>query len=366
MVKMSDIFKKIEERKKEDKASQSPPVPATSPPATPISAHHETIFQPAPTVVEQKIDPPPVSQVKKDIDVAAFTECEKAYNDALALMQEIMRDDVIYELIDIHRITAIIDKLIDLSKTHPEKMTELALNPDMCTQASYIYCHMVNVCILSILLGLELHYEPYRLKEIGTAALLHDVGMVFYQSIINNPNKLTQDEFEKTKSHTILAAKVLNSIKGIDDITFVAARQHHERMDGSGYPDGLKGDQIHEYSRIVTILDIYEAMMHQRTYRAKFQARETIQEILKNKNYYDSRLIKILINRIGIFPIGSLVELNTKELARVVKINFDNILRPVVKIITNSSGEEAAAAEEKIVNLATEPALWIKHMEDKE
>jgi HD-GYP domain-containing protein (c-di-GMP phosphodiesterase class II) len=143
----------------------------------------------------------------------------------------------------------------------------------------------------------------------------------------------------------------------------VVARQHHERMDGSGYPDGLKGEQIHEYSRIVSILNIYEAMMHRRTYRTEFQARETIQEILKNKNAYDPKLIKVLINKIGIFPIGSLIELNTKELARVVALNTNNILRPVVKIITNASGEECT--EEKRVNLAAEPAIWIRHL-DKE
>lgn len=363
MVKMSDIFKKIEERKKEDKENRPLPATATTPPATTIVAHPEVVYQPAPVTAETKIIPPSCPPAKKEIDVAAFTECEKAYNDALVLMQEVMKEDALYELIDIHRISSIIEKLIELSRAHPEKLTELALNPDSCKQATYLFSHVVNICILAILVGLELGYDQYRLKELGTVALLHDVGMVHYQEIISHAKKLNKEDFDKVKNHTLFAAKILSSIKGIDDVVFVVARQHHERMDGSGYPDGLKGDKIHEYSRIINILDTYEAMMHRRVYRAEFQARETIQDILKNKNAYDPKLIKVLINKIGIFPIGSLVELNTKELARVVTLNCNNILRPVVKIITNCNGEECT--EEKTVNLATEPAIWIRHL-DKE
>ncbi len=362
MVKMSDIFKKIEERKKEVKASQ--PLPATPAPAIPIVAPPEVVYQHAPAAAEIRIIPPSLPpQEKNEAEVAVFTECEKAYNDALALMQEIMKEDALYEFIDAHQISSIIEKLVELSRAQPGKMTELFLSPDIGSQATYLCGHMVNVCGLAILLGLELGYTQDRLKELGIAALLHDVGMTHYLGIISQSKKLNKEDFDKVKNHTLFSAKILSSIKGLDDIVFVVARQHHERMDGSGYPDGLKGEQIHEYSSIVSILDIYEALMHRRTYRNETQARETIQEILKNKNAYDPKLIKILINRIGIFPIGSLVELNTQELARVVSLNHNNILRPVVKIITNANGEECT--EEKLVNLAAEPAIWIKHI-DKE
>jgi HD-GYP domain-containing protein (c-di-GMP phosphodiesterase class II) len=369
MVKMSDIFKKLEERKKEAKTAQpitehAEPQKATANPSFPEASCHPDHHH-----IETKIEPemPQTTNshpVISEAEVLALAECEKAYEEARLLTEELMKENTLYELIDSHRISAIVEKLVSLAQSHPGNMTALALNPDRSTQTSYILCHMVNVSILSILVGIELEYAPYRLKELGAAALLHDVGMVFYQSLVNQDKTLTPEEYEKIKNHTLLAAKILQSIKGLDDVVFVVARQHHEHMNGTGYPDKLMGDQIHEYSRIVTVLNVYEAMMHRRTYRTKFQARDTIQEILKNKNFYDLKLIKILINRIGIFPIGSLVELNTKELARVVNLNIDNILRPVVKIITKANGEEAV--DGKIVNLATEPALWIRHMDDKE
>ncbi len=351
MVKISDIFvfKKLEQKKKETAPTSQPE--SALPAVQPVTPLEPVTVAPAERKIVSESKPP------------SNEEFQEIYDEALALISEIMKEDVLYELIDIHRISAVIEKLIELSRAHPDKMTELALNPDSCSQTTYLFCHATNVCILAILVGLELEYEQYRLKELGTAALLHDVGMVHYLGIVKKKNKLNKEDFDKVKNHTLFAAKILSSIKGLDDIVFVVARQHHEHLDGSGYPDGLKGDKIHEYSSIVGILNIYEAMMHRRTYRTEFQARETIQEILKSKNAYDPKLIKVLINKIGIFPIGSLVELNTKELARVISLNSNNVLRPVVRIITNANGEECA--EEKMVNLAAEPAIWIRHI-DKE
>lgn len=146
MVKTSDIFKKIEERKKENKANQPQPAMATPPPATAVNIHHETVFQPAPVtpaapvapvVTKTKVTPPGSQQVKHDIDMAVFTECEQAYSDALALVQETMKEGVLYELIDIHRLSSILDQLIELARIYPGIMTELYLNPDMSKRHIY-------------------------------------------------------------------------------------------------------------------------------------------------------------------------------------------------------------------------------------
>lgn len=364
---MSDIFKKMEERKKEAKAAQpSTAEAAPSLPETPPSIDHfplETTITPAEKKVEPEVSPfAEIRRENKEAEAGSLAECERAYQDALLLIEEIMKKDALYELIDIHRLNSIIEKLVELTIKYPAKMTELALNPDLPSQSTYIFCHVVNVCVLAILIGLELGYDQSRLKELGEAALLHDVGMSHYLDIIGRSEALSKEDFEKVKRHSLIAKGILSNMKGINDVSFLVAQQHHERMDGSGYPDGLKGDQIHEYSSIVGMLDMYEAMMHRRTYRTAFQSRETIQEILKNKSAYDPKMIKVLINKIGIFPIGSLVELNTKELARVVSLNPSNILRPIVKIITNANGEECT--EEKQVNLASEPAIWIKHFDN--
>ena len=361
---MSDIFKKIEGNRKPENVEPPKATPVATP-GTPDSTVKPVVPQGSQVTSETKPAAEESANAKicrdlaDEFDGPELAECEKVYNDARDLLKELLKEDVIYELVDTHRIPALIDKLIDLTCSNARKMTEIALNADSFQETAYVFCHSVNVTILSLLLGHELGYDREQLKDLGTAALLHDIGMVHYLDIISLTRKLTREEFEKMKNHTIFGVKVLGNIRGMKEVIFTVARQHHEHLDGTGYPEGLKSDSIHEYSKILCIVDIYEAMMHRRAWRMEFQAVETMQEILKHKTAYDPRIIKVLISKVGIFPIGSLVELNTKEMARVIKLNCDNVLRPIVRIIRESNGEEAR--ETKIIDLAAEHAIWIKH-----
>jgi putative nucleotidyltransferase with HDIG domain len=366
MVRMSDIFKKIEGNKKAEsmepaKASPIPPVPDQAVHPVAPQEHHTDKDQKA--AEEKNASAQVCKDLADEFDGPELAECEKVYDEARALLKELLKEDVIYELVDTLRIPSLVDRLIDLTCNSARRMTEIALNADGCQETAYVYCHSVNVTILSLLLGQELGYNREQLRDLGTAALLHDIGMVHYLDIISLTRKLTKDEFEKMKNHTIFGVKVLGNIRGMKEIVFTVARQHHEHLDGSGYPEGLRSESIHEYSKILCIVDIYEAMMHRRAWRMEFQAVETMQEILKHKTAYDPRIVKVLIGKIGIFPVGSLVELNTREMARVIKLNLDNVLRPVVRIIRESNGDEAR--ETKIIDLAAEHAIWIKHA-DKE
>jgi HD-GYP domain-containing protein (c-di-GMP phosphodiesterase class II) len=338
MVKISDIFvfKKLEPKKKDD-------VPAAQPvtPLEPVTAVSEEREMERETVSEPK---PPSSE-----------ECQETYDEALALIGEIIKENALYELIDYSRIVSVMEKFIDIVQVSPEGMLNLALTFD---KDHYIKSHSVNVTIISIIVGLELGYDKSRLRELALGAFLHDAGMVDYLALVEVPRKLTAEEYNKVKNHTIFGARILQKISGLPDICITVGKQHHERIDGSGYPEGLSGDDIHEYAKIVGMADMYEAMMHPRKYRPEFPNLETMQEILKSKKSFEYRLIKIIISKIGIFPIGSLVELNTKEIARVVKLNREINLRPVVKIICNSKREPVT--ESKTLDLAIETAIWIK------
>jgi len=365
---MSDIFKKIEESKKIENLGPQKlsPDKGVIPPASVVKPVLPEETKTTASEIKAEAEAGDVyvcHNPASESDNTAATECEKLYVDARTLMKELLREDAVYELVDTLRIPALIERFIDLAKAHPQKMTALALDADSCHEIAYVYCHSVNVTILTILLGQELGYDHEQLKDLGVAALLHDIGMVHYLDIISQPRKLTKEEFEKIRNHTIFGTKVLSSLRGIKEIVFTVARQHHEHLDGTGYPEGLKADAIHEYSKILCVVNIYEAMMHRRSWRTEFQAMETMQEILKHKTAYDPKIVKVLISKIGIFPIGSLVELNTKEIARVIKLNCDNVLRPVVKIIRESNGDEAR--ETKIIDLSTEHAIWIKHVDQE-
>ena len=201
-------------------------------------------------------------------------------------------------------------------------------------------------------------YEKDKLVELGTAALLHDVGMFRYLYLVNQPRKLTEKELNELKRHPREGSQDLEKVKNIIRQVIYATEQHHERIDGSGYPRKITGEFIHEYAKILGIVDVYEAMMHRRIYREQYSPLKTIQQIIACKKGFDYKITKILIEDIGIFPIGSYVELNTKEIGQVVRLNSKIPLRPVVDIITDSKGNRLR--QKKRLDLKDESTICIR------
>lgn len=295
--------------------------------------------------------------VMKGTKVASSKESLELYEVLMFLMKEILKENTNPESIDVKQITAQIEKIVAQLSLDNEKLLELALIKNSKDE-SYLLCHSINVCIFAIVIGLGLGYEKSKLIELGISALLHDIGMVNYLHLSNQPRKLTTREYNEIKNHPIKGSEILQKVDNLVKIASYVAHQQHERIDGSGYPRGLRRESIHEYSKIVGIVDVFEAMVHQRLYRNEFLPLEAAREILTNKNKFEHKLIKILIERIGIFPIGSYVELNTKEIGQVVKLNHAVSLRPVVKIIFGADGE--APKEAKTLDLTTQPTICIK------
>lgn len=378
---MSDILKKAKEKEREakeerqkkpfiepDQQEAAPePVKPVKEVVTPEVKADDEVEKPKieqqPEVREQKEEEAKPSEVRispvvmKGTKVVSSEESLKLYEALMSLMKEILKEDINHESIDVKQITALIEKIIEQLSLNNEKLLELALIKDS-KDVNYIFCHSINVCIYSIAIGLGLGYEKSKLTELGISALLHDAGMSCYLPVVNRSTKLTTREYNEIKNHSINGSAFLEKIKNLNRIASYVAHQHHERIDSSGYPRGLKGESINEYAKIVGIVDVFEAMLHQRLYRNEFLPLEALREILANKNSFQYRLIKILIEKIGIFPIGSLVELNTKEIAQVVKLNYAVPLRPVVKIISGVDGEEPK--ETKTLDLTTQPTICIK------
>ena len=380
MVRISDIFKKAKERKDKEKIREksppeparknTPPKPVKPEPVEEVVSPETKAYEEKKTRVEdQKKEKPEISGVRisslmmKGTKVASGKETLGLYEETISLMREILKEDVDYESVDIKRITAQVEKIIDQLILGNEKMLMLAFIKDSRNK-NYLFCHSVNVCIFSIEVGLGLGYEKSRLMDLGISALLYDIGMVNYMHLAERAKELTKKEYNQVQNHTVKGSEILEKIKGLAKVALYVAHQQHERIDGSGYPRGLKKESINVYARIVGLVDVYEAMTHIRTYRNEFLPSEVIQEILNNKKGFENKLIKILIERVGIYPVGSLVELNTKEKAQVIKLNSEVPLRPLVKIICETNGEEAK--ETKIIDLKTLPTIYIKKGLSKE
>ena len=350
--RISDIFKKFKEGKK-----------------TPTQGIR--FFQPNPKKIKgtgkqpsDKIDFSSVidkslekkDDIKRDdIKRDDITVDSTLYSEAVSLVRQIYGTQT--DKLDISTtVHSVVKRMADLIISNNKELLKCAI-ADYLQPQDYLYYHAVNVCIFSLLLGNGLAYDRSRLIELGVATLLHDIGITRYLTIINQPRRLSIQEYGKVKQHPIIGPQILEKIdKNLDISVFEVLRQEHERIDGSGYPQGLKGEEIAEYAQIVGLSDVYEAMLHIRPYREKHTPLETIKEILGNKYTFANRLVKILIERIGIFPIGTIVQLNTKEIGQVVKHNLELPLRPEGNIIFDSSGKKLKQTRQ--INLADSPTVY--------
>jgi len=296
------------------------------------------------------------SQIMKDgLKIVNKEETQRFYWQLVDLIKKILLKGQNNEPIEGKKIKEVIEKLVDQLTLGNSELIALIKNS---TPDNYLYSHSVNVCILSVVLGLGLNYERKGLVELGAAAILHDIGMVRVCDISDKPSKLTDEEYKKIKEHPIFGVEMLGLSKDIGQAAIYVAREHHEWINGSGYPKGLKGEQINEYAKIVSTVDVYEALTHPRAHREGLLPTDAIRDILRNQVHFDPHFLKVLIEEVSIYPIGSWVELTSGEIAKVLKINKAYPLRPVVDIALDPEGQKVA--EPKTVDLTKIPNLNIK------
>jgi HD-GYP domain-containing protein (c-di-GMP phosphodiesterase class II) len=216
---------------------------------------------------------------------------------------------------------------------------------------NYIYSHAVNVAFISLELGRGMDYSDIKLCQLFCAAFMHDIGIIPYIELINRKGSLTPDEYGRIKEHPVKGLEILNQLggefsPGLIDVIL----QEHERMDGSGYPKGLAEGRISEFAQIVALADTYEALTHTRPHRPKFAPPRAVNEILNQKSVFGMNVLKLLLERIGIFPVGTWVRLNTKETGVVVRNNQGLPLRPAVQVIFAENANKLL--QPKLVDLA--------------
>lgn len=200
---------------------------------------------------------------------------------------------------------------------------------------NYTFSHSVNVCILALLTGVALEYTKPQLTELGTGALLHDIGKIkISKTILNKPDDLTKEEFEEIKCHTEYGFAILREYEDLSLEAGKISLEHHERWDGHGYPQRLIGLDIHEYSRITAVADVYDALLADRPYRPSYTINQAITIIKRMSDVYlDGRCVNALVSNIAIYPIGSILQLNTGDIGIVVDVNKNQPNRPIIRLL---------------------------------
>ena len=231
----------------------------------------------------------------------------------------------------------------------PDPLLIKAIHND--EESGFLIRHGVNVAIYAVKIGKSLGWRKEKLVEIGLAGLLHDVGMALIpEEIIYKVGKLDRKELDFIRKNPDYGYEILQSPDSSYPYLAECAIQSHERTDGSGYPQGLKGVDIHEYARIIGIAEVYEALTHSRPYREKGSPFSAVKEIIRSeKNHFDKQYLKALLNTFSVFPIFSCVRLNSRAVGKVIETYPDYPLRPKLQILYNSRGRKLLS--EQIVNL---------------
>jgi putative nucleotidyltransferase with HDIG domain len=226
----------------------------------------------------------------------------------------------------------IINRIMEEINSHPESITLLT---DIYLTDDYIYQHSLNVTIYALAIGAQLRLNAKELSELGKGAILHDIGKVFIDpDILQKPDKLTEEEFTTMKTHTTLGYDFLRKNHTYSSIVAHCAYQHHERLNGSGYPRGLKGNDIHLFAQIIGAADVFDAVTSNRVYRKAMLPHEGLELLYTGAvNQFDIRIIEAFKNSVAVYPNGITVELNDKRHGVVVKQNKHICDRPIIRIL---------------------------------
>jgi HD-GYP domain-containing protein (c-di-GMP phosphodiesterase class II) len=205
---------------------------------------------------------------------------------------------------------------------------------DIKSLDTYTYNHSVNVGILALTLGIAYGLNRNDLYDLTLGCMLHDVGKIFVPNeILNKQGKLNGEEYSIIQDHCEKGFAYLRENTELGPKVRIIALQHQERYDGSGYPQGLKGDQINILSQIASIADVYDALTSDRPYRKALCPHEAIEYFMgSGGRFFNMDLVKSFLQRIIPFPIGTVVRLSNGFIGTVDNINHDMLLRPVIKV----------------------------------
>lgn len=284
-------------------------------------------------------------------------------------VQSMFKEARLGNAVDAEACLPLVEEISSSVLRNPGAMVSLAR---LKTQDEYSYMHSVAVCALMVALGREIGMNEDECRSAGLAGLLHDLGKaVMPLEVLNKPGKLTDEEFTVMRSHPERGHALLLEGRGAHAEVLDVCLHHHERIDGTGYPHKLSGDAISRIAKMGAICDVYDAITSNRPYKQGWDPAESIARMASWKGHFDPALFRSFVKSLGIYPVGSLVRLESGRLAVVTEQNPATLTAPQVKIFFSTKSNmpvptqrlDLSTGADRIVGRES-PATWgFKHLD---
>ena len=287
---------------------------------------------------------------------------KKAFQEAKFFIDELMASAKMGQYVELEQINPVIKGLSDSILRNHNALLALTRIRNM---DYYTFEHSVSFSILMMAFAKGMGKSEHFIRLVGIGGILHDIGKTMTPDhILNKPGKLTPDEFVIMKEHVVHSRLILEKTPNLSQISMDIAVMHHEKIDGNGYPKGLKGDQISLAGQMSAIVDVYDALTADRCYHVGKEPTEALNFLLKGAgSHFNPQLVQKFIQIVGIYPAGCLVLLNNDHLATVIEINT-SMLKPVVEMFFNTRTKKNISPQ--IIDLNTQNKLRISGVDRHE
>jgi putative nucleotidyltransferase with HDIG domain len=275
----------------------------------------------------------------------AVVHARVVHTEAHNVVHHLMSDIRMGKQIEIAKMSPVVETITDSIFRNKDAFISLSR---IKKKDEYTFQHSVSVCALLVAFCRAMEYEKAVVMEAGTGGLLHDIGkMRVPDSILNKPGPLSDSEFVDMKSHAAIGREILKLTPGVPEVVIMITGQHHERYDGTGYPDKLQKDEISLLGQMAAIVDVYDALTSNRVYHKGMEPTAVLKKLFEwSKFHFNAELVEHFICLIGIYPVGTLVKLESGLLAVVINPGNESLLRPTVRTVYDIKREYSVTPQD--------------------
>ncbi len=274
-----------------------------------------------------------------------MNRARQAFGEAVKIIRGLMEDVRLGKQIELASTRPSVEKIVGSVMRNSNAMMTMRRLKSL---DDYTFLHSVSVCAMLVSFSKIVDLSLSAIHDVALGGLIHDIGkMRLAQAVLNKPGRLSEEEFLHIKAHVVLGSDLVRQLPGIPPLAMEPLDLHHERYDGSGYPRGLKGAEISQVGQMSAIVDVYDAITSDRPYRKAMSPAAAVQKLFEwSKHHFDPEMTKVFVKSVGIYPIGTLVRLESGRLGVVIEQCDTQLLTPVVRVMYDGKRQHYIVPED--------------------